>query len=112
MAITYNWSVKQLEAYPEQDGNTDVVCVVHWTLTGADGEGPGALTAGVYGSVGVQLSADAPFTPYADLTEEQVIGWVKAKLGEEEVAELEAQVAYDIAQQAAPSIVSPPVPWA
>jgi hypothetical protein len=108
MAVTYVWGVTQLEAYPEQDGQTDVVCIVHWTLTGEED----GRVAGVYGSVGVQLEAGSHFTPYAELTEEQVVGWAKAKIGAEEVAELEAQVAYDIAQQAAPSVVAPPLPWA
>jgi hypothetical protein len=96
-----------MDAYPELDGNTDVVFTVHWTLTGTDG----THTAGVYGSVGVTVDPDAPFTPYADLTQEQVGGWVESALGEEQVAAYEANVATQIANLANPPIVTPPLPW-
>ena len=107
MAVVNTWSVVQLDAYPEFDGNTDVVFTVHWTLNGADGE----YTGHVYGSVGVTLNEGGAFTPYADLTEAQVLGWVKEALGEEQVAAYEANVAQQIADQANPPVVSPALPW-
>ncbi len=108
MTITNTWAVVQMDAYPEEDGETDVVFNVHWTLTGTDGTYNGS----VYGSVGVTVDPDAPFTPYADLTEAQVIGWVQAALGEEQVASYEANVAQQIADQIDPPVVTPPLPWA
>ena len=107
MAITNTWAVVQMDAYPEYEGNADVVFTVHWRLDGVDGEHAG----GVYGSVGLTLDPDAPFAPYASLTEAQVIGWVKDALGEEAVAAAEANVAQQIADQANPPVVNPPLPW-
>ena len=107
MAVSYQWNVQQMDAYPELDGETDVVFTVHWTLTGTDG----TYTAGVYGSVGVTVDPDAPFTPYADLTQAQVIGWVQNALGAEQVAAYEANVATQIADQIDPPAVTPPLPW-
>lgn len=107
MSITNTWAVVQMDAYPEADGETDVVFNVHWTLTGTDGE----YTGSVYGSQAVTLDGSAPFTPYADLTEEQVIGWVQDALGEEQVAAYEANVATQIADQINPPVVTPPLPW-
>jgi len=107
MAITNTWNIQQLDAYPELDGEQDVVFVVHWTLTGTDGTYNGS----VYGSVGVTLDPDAPFTPYADLTQAQVIGWVQDALGEEQVASYEANVAQQIENQINPPVVTPPLPW-
>jgi hypothetical protein len=107
MAITNTWSVVQMDAYPEADGEQDVVFNVHWTLTGTDG----TYTGSVYGSQGVSINPDAPFTPYADLTEAQVIGWVQDALGEEQVAGYEANVAGQIANQIDPPVVTPPLPW-
>ena len=66
-----------MNEYPEFDGEQDVVFQVHWTLTGTEGE----YTGSVYGSVGVSLDAESPFTPYNELTLEQVIGWVQDALG-------------------------------
>ena len=107
MTITNTWSVVQMDAYPELDGETDVVFTVHWTLNGTDGTYAGS----VYGSVGVTLDPDAPFTPYASLTQAQVVGWVQDALGEEQVAAYEANVAQQIENQINPPVVTPPLPW-
>lgn len=107
MTITNTWAVVQMDCYPELDGDTDVVFTVHWTLNGTDGTYAGS----VYGSVGVTLDEGSTFTPYASLTEAQVIGWVKDALGEEQVAAYEASVAQQIADQANPPVVNPPLPW-
>jgi len=107
MTTTYNWTVVQMQAYPEMDGETDVVFVVHWVLNGTDGE----HTGGVYGSAGLTLDPEAIYVPYADLTEAQVIGWVKEALGEEAVTGYEANVAQQIADQINPPVVTPQLPW-
>jgi hypothetical protein len=107
MAITNTWAVQQLNAYPELDGQTDVVFSVHWQLNGTDGTYNGS----VYGSVGVTLDEGATFTPYASLTQAQVIGWVQDALGEEQVASYEANVAQQIENQINPPVVTPPLPW-
>jgi hypothetical protein len=105
--ITNTWAVTQMDAYPERDGKTDVVFTVHWTLTGSEA----GFVGTAYGTQGVTVDPDAPFTPYADLTQEQVVGWVKAAMGAERVAELEAGVANQINEQIVPSAVTPPLPW-
>jgi hypothetical protein len=96
-----------MDCYPEQDGETDVVFTCHWTLSATDGTYNGS----VYGTVGVTYEAGTPYTPYADLTEAQVVGWVKDALGEEQVAAYEANVAQQIANQINPPVVTPPLPW-
>jgi len=107
MAITNTWNIQQLNAYPEYEGEPDVVFTVHWTLNGTDGTYVGS----VYGSSGVMFTEGSTFTPYADLTEAQVIGWVKDALGEESVARYEANVAQQIEDQIDPPVVTPPLPW-
>lgn len=108
MSITNTWVINALDCYPEEGGNTDVVFTVHWSLNATDGTYNGS----VYGTVGVTLDPDAPFTPYADLTESQVVGWVQDALGDEQVAAYEANVAQQIANQINPPVVTPPLPWA
>jgi hypothetical protein len=107
MTITNTWAVVQMDCYPEADSETDVVFNVHWTLTGAEA----GFSGNVYGSQAVTVDPDAPFTPYADLTETQVIGWVKSAMGEEQVASYEANVAEQINNQIDPPVVTPPLPW-
>lgn len=108
MTVTCNWSIAQMDAYPQYEGHSDVVFTVHWRLDGTDGE----HTAGVYGTVGLTLDPKAKFAPFAKLTEKQVIGWVQDALGDEQVASYEESVATQIAAIANPPVVTPPLPWA
>lgn len=100
-----------MDAYPELDGETDVVFTVHWTLSGTETISGTVYNGGVYGSVGVTLDEGGTFTPYDQLTEAQVIGWVQDALGEDQVTAYEANVAQQIADQANPPVVTPPLPW-
>jgi hypothetical protein len=108
MAITNTWAVSQMSAYPQADGQVDVVFNVAWTLSGTDG----TYSSSVYGSQLVTYTAGSPYTPYDQLTQDQVIGWVKDAMGTEQVASFEAIVANGIANQVNPPVVTPPLPWA
>lgn len=108
MATEYTWVIAALDCYPEHEGHTDVVVTAHWRLNGVDGE----HTAGVYGTQGFTLDEEATFVPFADLTEETVIGWVKAAMGDEQVAAYEANVAAQIEALINPPVVTPALPWA
>lgn len=107
MTVTNAWAVVQMDAYRELDGEADVVFTVHWTLTGTER----AYTGSVYGSVGVTVDPEVPFIPFAELTQDEVIGWVKSALGDDQVASYEANVAQQIADLASPPVVTPPLPW-
>lgn len=108
MTIKYKFNINQLDCYPDVDGEVDVVFTVHYTYEGTDGEHTGS----VYGTVGVTLDAEAPFTPYKDLTKEQVVGWVTDALGEEWLASAKENIAGQIDNQINPKVVSPALPWA
>lgn len=106
MAITYTWTINEMFAYPQTDGFQDVVFGVAYTLAGTDGTYSAEQSAQLPMPV-----PTAPFTPYADLTQEQIIGWVQSELGPDQVAALEAQIAQMIAEQQTPTVVTPPLPW-
>lgn len=105
------WNIAQMDCYPEVDGAKDVVFTVHWNCSASEVVGENTYNGYVYGSVGVQLNAEEGFTPYAELTKDQVVGWVKDVLGEETVAATEANVAQQIEDQKNPKVVSPALPW-
>ena len=105
--MTTTWKVSQLDCYPEYEGNSDIVFTVHWSVSAQDGE----FSSYGYGSQGLTLDPEAAFTPYADLTEEVVIGWVQASMGEEAVAAIEASLATQIENAKNPPVVNPPLPW-
>jgi hypothetical protein len=98
---TYTWAISNLERHTA-DG---IVYTVHYTVNAADG----TYTSGAYGSLGLEAPESDPI-PFADLTEEIVIGWVKDKFGAEKVAEIEAALQAQLDEQHAPTTASG-VPW-
>jgi hypothetical protein len=102
---TFNWQIEQLNCYPQAEGQTDVVFTVHWRLTGTDGTYSGS----VYSTCGVTYVAGAPYTPYADLTQDQVLGWIWASGVDKDSAEAAVQTQID--NQINPPVVSPQLPW-
>jgi hypothetical protein len=108
MANTYTWLVKAMNCAAQEGNKTDVVMTIHWRLNGTDG----TYNATVYGSVGVTYDPADPFTPYDQLTQDQVIGWTKGALGADRVDELEANIDAQLANLANPPVVTPPLPWA
>jgi hypothetical protein len=106
MATTFNWTVTAMDCYPQEGGNMDVVFNVHWTCSGTDGTYSGS----VYSTCAVPAPTGSDFTPYADLTQQQVIGWVWAN-GVDQAA-TEAAVQTQINNQINPPVVTPPLPWA
>ena len=85
------------------DRNTSdgFVTTVHYNVTKTDGE----FSASIYGTVSFEVGT--PAIPYASLTKEQVIQWVKDKLGEEII---EASLASQIDAQKNPTTATG-VPW-
>ena len=109
MSITNTWNIFAMDAYPQHEGETDVVFTVHWTLVGTDG----TYTGSVYGTASFEVDETKPdFLPFADLTLDKVIAWTKTVLGEEQVAAYEKSVADQIEAQINPTIVTPVLPWA
>lgn len=99
MSTTFTWKVANLERNTA-DGK---VFTVHYTITAEDG----TYSAGAYGSAGFDGEI---VTPFADLTEEQVVGWVKDQFGDEKVAEIEAALQVQLDEQTAPTKAAG-VPW-
>lgn len=105
MTATYNWIIEQMDCYPQHEGETDVVFTVHWRCNTTDG----TYDATQYGSAGVTYEAGSPYTPYANLTQDQVLGWVWS--GGVDKDAVEAALAQNISDQINPPVVTPPLPW-
>lgn len=106
MAAIITWSVTQMDCYPEVDNETDVVFNVHWTCAGTDG----TYSDSVYNTQTVTVNPDEPYTPYADLTQDQVLNWVWEAGVNKDVTEAAVQQLID--NQINPPVVTPPLPWA
>jgi hypothetical protein len=105
MAITYTWSIDSLPNYPNEDGEADVVFQINWTLTGTDS----TYTASEKGSTGLEFDSSAPFTPYSQLTKDQIIGWITSIMLEETLNLYKGWIADNIARQKNQQII--PLPW-
>lgn len=103
MSTTITWSISELERHTA-DG---IVYTAHYRVDAADG----TYTSGAYGSIGLEAPED-PSTaiPFADLTEEIVIGWVKDGLTAEKVESIESALESRIAEQHAPTTATG-TPW-
>ena len=96
----FTWKIANLER-ETADG---FVMTAHYTISAEDG----TYSSGAYGSLGFERPDK--LIPYADLTEEMVIGWVKDNFGAEKVAEIEAALQAQLDEQRHPSKAAG-VPW-
>jgi hypothetical protein len=98
---SYTWSISNLER-ETKDG---FVYTAHWHLDAKDDT---YSASGAYGSVGFERPEN--LIPFADLSETDVIGWVKNALGAEKVEEVSAALQAQIDEQRNPSKAAG-VPW-
>ena len=107
MAITYIDNINSMTSYPQYEAQKDVVFQVAWVKSGTDGTYWWSASA----SCDVVYEAGAPFTPYEQLTQDQVLAWVYEATPPEQIANMEASIADNIAIQADPPTVTLPLPW-
>ena len=72
MAITYTWKITALKKAPSLDDLSDVITHINFEYKGVDGD----HTASFWGACPVPAPDAENFTPLADLTENQVKGWI------------------------------------
>ena len=105
MAITYTWNCKTVDTYPTKSDKTDVIFNVHWRLNGVD-DTEDENASDSYGVVSLDTEDLSTFTAFADITEADVIGWVEAALGEDQVAALKTSIDTQIAEKITPTVVT------
>ena len=106
---TYKWIISQMNEYPTTSDNlTDVVFTVHWRRQAEQVDGDKTWFAETYGAQSIPAPSPDNFTPYADLTQAIVEGWLEAILPVEAMQEsLEANINLQIN----PTEVTLPLPW-
>jgi hypothetical protein len=101
MTTTISWNIANLE----RETSDGYVFTAHYTVDANDG----TYSAGAYGSIG--LERPETLISYSDLTKELVVGWVKDKLGTEQVETIEAALQAQVDEQHAPTKAAG-LPWA
>jgi hypothetical protein len=102
--ITINWIIERLLVKPTEGSLTDVVITADWRCNGSQDQ----YTGTCYGSASFAPPSEN-FTPYEDLTEQQVLDWCYAN-GVDQKA-IEANVTAQIENQINPPVIAPPLPW-
>jgi hypothetical protein len=92
----FSTTIDTMYTLPQLDGETDVVVNAIWTVTGVDGQ----YTASIGGNTQFTLEQGGSFTPYSQLTEAQVIGWIP---------ESQITSAQQCVQGQIDSLINPPV---
>jgi hypothetical protein len=110
--MTILWLIERLLVKPTEGTLTDVVITADWRCNGTETIGTGddekTYSGTCYGSCSFAAPSGS-FTPYPDLTQEQVLNWCFAS-GVNKTA-IEANVSLQIENQINPPVVAPPLPW-
>jgi hypothetical protein len=104
--ITYKWIFSAFDCRVDEDGMQDVVTTVHWRYNGTNENG---ISAEIYGAQAVGTPTPDAFTPYPDLSEEQVIGWMEETM---DVEAMDLNIAEQIELIINPVYVTLPPPFA
>ncbi len=100
------WTISTLERTLADGG----VTIAHWRATASETVGEDTFTASSYGTCGFTPDPESgDYTPYADVTEAEVLGWCWADGVDQESVEANLQANIDL--QITPTTGSG-TPWA
>jgi hypothetical protein len=102
--MNISWIIERLLVKPTEGSLTDVVITADWRCNGSQDQYSGTC----YGSASFAPPSEN-FTPYDQLTEQQVLDWCYAN-GVDKTA-IEANVTLQIESQINPPVIAPPLPW-
>ena len=110
---TFNWTIAWMETSTQIiDGYSNVVLTAQWSCFSSETTGTPAKTYNVQTNDVCTFSVPASggsFTPYDQLTQEQVLGWCWADNVNK--AEVEQGLQLQIDAQANPTQAQMPLPW-
>lgn len=99
------WVIEWMQCLPAEGQYQDVVITAGWRCNGVNGN----FTGTSYGTASFSDPGN-PFTPYDQLTEQQVLNWCWTDGGVNK-DKTEASVESQIQNQINPPVVQLPLPW-
>ena len=108
--MTPVWIVEWMKTTPESANPEKAVITIGWRCNGTEVDGDKTYSGSVYSTVSLPAADPASFIPYADLTQDIVLGWIWANGVDQ--ASAEAAVQQQIDNQINPPVIQPPLPWA
>ena len=97
MAITYTWSIVDMERQITMGDKSDVITEISYQLDGTETVDGKAHTGSMSETVKVELGSQT-FKAFSYVKEADVIQWVKDKLGTDGVANSELNVSNQISE--------------
>lgn len=108
MALTYTWAITELALTTVGD-KQDYVVQSRWTCTGTDENG---LTGTFSGATPFTPDpSQSGFTPYDQLTEAQVLGWIQAVVVGQYLDHVNGVIDEQIAKKKDPVTQTSQFPW-
>jgi hypothetical protein len=106
MTTQFTTTITAMYTLPQVEGQTAVVVNAQWQVTGVDGQ----YTAEIDGNSQFTITQGEGFTPYAQLTQAQVIGWIPESQITSAQQCVQGQIDSMITPPVSPS--AQPLPWA
>lgn len=107
MTITQTWNIVEINVRPLLDNLSSVVASLAFKVTTSDS----VNTTEYVHTVVLGEPTQNSFIEYANLTEDQLLVWVKNYLGPFQVNQIETNGKYYIAEKSTPSVSSTAMPW-
>ena len=111
MAITYTWKITGLRTKNVSDDKQAAVVQTYWKKIGTDADGNEGTFSGATPFTVDPTDESGPFIPFEDLTEEDVLDWIKTVVVGGYADHVNGQIAKQIEEKISP-VVDNRLPWA
>lgn len=111
MAITYTWKVTSVKVKNVSDVKQNAVVQTYWQKIGTDENGNEGTFSGATPFSVDPTDGDGPFIPFDQLTEQDVIDWIKKVVVGSYEEHVNAQIQKQIDEKISP-VSEPTLPWA
>ena len=101
--VTYDWNCRTVDVYPKLNEYSDVVYNVHYIVNGTDENN---ITGNMIGTQVLNTDNISDFKPFNELTNDEIVEWTKASLGEDTVAQIESAILDQIENKINPKSIT------
>jgi hypothetical protein len=111
MAITYTWKITGLKTKDVSEDKPAAVVQTYWQKIGTDEDGNEGTFSGATPFTVDPSDESGPFIPFEDLTEEDVLDWIKTVVVGGYADHVNGQIAKQIEEKISP-VIENRLPWA
>jgi len=111
MNITYTWEITGLKTKDVSDSKTGAVVQTYWKKVGTDENGNTGTFSGATPFTVDPTDDSGPFIPFEELTEEDVLTWIKSIVVDDYEVHVNEQIQKQIDESITP-VKDVDLPWA